>query len=391
MLSICSSCREIYDPKIDEAQNSLVVEGLMTDEVRPYVIKLSIAEPFNSYDNYPLVRSAKVSITDNKGNIFNLQDEGGTYVSDPKELIGQAGRIYTLHIETTDGNIYESTPQFLLPNYSDVKASAVFKTKEILVQDYNGNYSKSTINGVDLLYDIKYDSDTMPKFRFLQTMTTEYIYINTYHPEFLKRVLRELYSRSPVVFCWSASVPDDLVNLTDEEYETSNDLIQKHSVCFIPTYYTKQTNEIDSILPYVVYVHKGSVDTVYILPPDTVVNVPIVNRIIRVTQYRLNQETFQYYKNINTLLSAQGKIFDPVAFQFTGNITCKNNPQKKALGFFEASSAITKYYFIRPGEDTVHTIQSYNPPAPEGCERWDSIPMDQGSTEEPVPPSFWVN
>jgi hypothetical protein len=370
ILSFFSSCREVYDPKIDIAQGAIVVEGLVTDEVRSYEIKLSTAMPFGSSIKDSVIENAKVSISDELGDTFNLTQTGSAYVSDPSRFVGQPGRSYTLHIVTPDGNIYESTPQILPSNDSKVSASAAFASKEILVQDFSGQFSKTTIKGVDFMADIKYKSDSLPRFRFQPTITTEYSYtIFTYWPS------TNLYVRSPVYFCWSASVPDELVNITDEAHQGSSNEILKHSVCFIPTEYTHlvdYTDEFNNII-------------------DSIIPAPVVNKIITLKQFRINDEAFEFYKNINSLLSAQGKIFDPIAFQIKGNIVCKNNPQKPALGFFEASSAKTYYFFIKPGRDTVHTLENFNFPSASCCVRWDSIPILEGVPESPVPPSFWIN
>jgi hypothetical protein len=62
---------------------------------------------------------------------------------------------------------------------------------------------------------------------------------------------------------------------------------------------------------------------------------------------------------MNLLLSAQGRIFDPIATQFKGNITCINNPQKLALGIFEASPVKTSVYTNMPGQKNIYQMENY--------------------------------
>jgi hypothetical protein len=174
-------------------------------------------------------------------------------------------------------------------------------------------------------------------------------------------------------------VPTDL-NITDEKYQTSSNDIQNHVVCFLPTeltYFTTYTDTIKNLT--------SKPPTITL--KDSMLYASIVTRVIKVTQYRINNETYQFYKNVNTLLSASGKIFDPIAFQLQGNITCKTNPQKLALGFFEASSVRNNIYSIKPGERKVSPVKSYNLPSASGCVGGPT-PSDPASVYPP--PDFWV-
>jgi hypothetical protein len=381
ILSICNSCRKVYDPKIDIVKDALVVEGLITDEAKPYVIKLSLALPYNNPDSNPVLHFAKVSVSDDRGSTYEFSETGNTYVSDPTIFVGQPGRRYTLHIETPDSNIYESTPQLLLADNSSINVSAVSMEQEMLVEEQSGQFKKTLVDGVNLLTDIKFVSDSLPRYRFLPIITTEYTYVYVGH--------FDAYStfRGAGYFCWYESVPDELVNLTDMTHEISSNEIQNHTLCFIRNEYYYYANWTDTMVDYNTFIPALH----YINIRDSFFYAPIVNRVITLKQYRINQETYQFYKDLNTILSAQGKIFDPIAFQVKGNISCLNNPQKLSLGFFEASSLKTHYYFIKPGSTTVHPIQSFTPPYPTCCYRWDSIPQQEDIPEEPEPPTFWVN
>jgi len=315
------SCRKVYDPSVDGSQDALVVEGLITDQPTSYQIRLTKAIPYDSSGTAP-VKHATVWILDDNGIRYNLSETGsGIYTSNPAELVGTPGKSYSLHIKTTDGNEYQSSSQQLIPdNFSD-NIYADFATKEILVEDYYGGTSKQTIAGLDILADIKNNSGILPRFRFKTILTTEMTYSVYISPE-----------TTYYYYCWRTEGLDDLVNLTDEKYNMSSTDITKHKVCFMPSYST-----------YSVY------DTIY----DTLTTAYVNNRILKLTRYSLNDETYQYYKDINSLLSAEGKLFDPIAVQFRGNITCTSDPKKLALGLFEASSVNTSTYSIRPGQKNV--------------------------------------
>jgi hypothetical protein len=158
-----------------------------------------------------------------------------------------------------------------------------------------------------------------------------------------------------------------LINLTEEKYSIANSNIQRHIIGFVPTIYITTT-----------------------MYKDSVINAPIVNQLIKIYQYRINHEAYQYFKNINSLLSAQGKIFDPIVFQFQGNLTCKTDSKKLVLGFFEASSVKTNTYYIRPGANKVNRTHDFIPPSPSGCSSSAAVADSTSEPVSPVPPDFWI-
>src|ERR1035437_7422428 len=333
VLSICMSCKKVYNPDINPPQDVLVVDGIITNEIKTYWIRLTMSSAFdNPSSGYKFVTSAKLSISDNLGNNYKVTEyKNGMYFTDSTELVGIPGRIYTLHIETEDGNIYESSPQEMMASASEDTVYAENTIKTVLVPDAYGQYNQITTAGIDLLTDINPNGDILPRFRFKSSITTESSYSK------IGIFLTINY------YWWETRSGDDLVNLTGEKYTTASTNIQGHVISFIPTEY----NVLQSI-------------------EDTTISAYVINRIIKVSKYRLNNEAYQYYKNINLLLSATGKIFDPIATQFKGNIICINNPQKLALGFFETSSVKTEIFTSRPGETKVYQIQKFSPPSSNG-------------------------
>jgi hypothetical protein len=339
ILGIITSCKELYDPKIDTVGTRLVVDGLITDEAKSYSIKLTKALPFNNNGDmnvYTSVSKAKVTVSDDCGYTYHFIeiDSGGVYMSDPAEFIGVPGRSYTLSIKTIDNKEYRSAPQLLLPNNFNVTVSADFGSRDQLVEDGSGTFIKTTMDGVNILYDIE-NIDTLTRFRFGHKTYKQYV-------ETGKTTIR----------CWGLMPDYDLVNITDN-YNTSTKNIEKHNVCFIPN--AKNGSIIIEGTDYVVIVSKF---------------------ITKIIQYRLNDESYQFYKNVNTLITATNKIFDPITLQVKGNIKCISDNNDEVLGFFEASSAVVSYYALNPGSKELQFIKSYEPPHDFGCPT--------------TPPDFWV-
>jgi hypothetical protein len=113
---ISSSCVEpisvsnIFQPMI-------VVEGLITDQPGPYLVKISRALPISPVDQLDKPRfesGATVVIQDDQGNSETLTEKssGNYYTS---SLQGTIGRTYTLSITTSDGHTYQSAAEKMLP------------------------------------------------------------------------------------------------------------------------------------------------------------------------------------------------------------------------------------------------------------------------------------
>ena len=109
----------------------------------------------------------------------------------------------------------------------------------------------------------------------------------------------------------------------------------------------------------------------------------VSHRVLYLNQYSLNNETYLYYRSMDEQLRSEGKLFDPIAVQLTGNIKCTTDPGKKVYGFFEASAVSRTAYIIgfrnhRNDEYLITRIPYIYPPEPDGC--WIN-----------KVPSFWVH
>jgi hypothetical protein len=385
IISICSSCRKVYNPDINAPQDALVVEGLITDDTASCYVRLTLASPYDSSNTgYRYVKAAKVSVFDNFGNNYPFSESKyGMYYPNNKQMVGIPGRSYTLHIETQDGNIFESSLQLMLPNVFNDSVYAENTTKVTLDQ----NNQQVFTAGVELLTDITSTGESLPRFRYKVEVTSEHYWSV---PVSSKAGPPRTFSS----YCWGTTNPNDLVNLTDEKYNISSNEILGHALCFldsknfswesVPRIIHRDTLYVESDTMYVM-------GQFFIIPADTIIKVDtvikkdtvlyafVINRLIKVSRYRINDEAYQYYKNINLLLSAQGKMFDPIANQFNGNIKCVNNPQKIVLGLFEASSVNVRFFSNKPGQTKVNAIQRFTLSSPSDC-----MQTFGG------PPNFWI-
>jgi hypothetical protein len=107
-----SSCTEVLDVELDPEDGKVVVEGLVTDQLRPFRVKLSRTISFSQEGLPPAIDNATVSIADDQGNTFPLfLESNGVYKTAGAEQ-GIVGRNYTLTV-TVDGSTYTATDKLL--------------------------------------------------------------------------------------------------------------------------------------------------------------------------------------------------------------------------------------------------------------------------------------
>jgi len=120
-LIILISCEELYDdPPINTTNSVVVVEGVITDTLPPYRVRLSYSAAYNSpYQIIIPISGAQVSIIDNLGNNELLkQGNNGIYSSSKTGMRGIIGRSYKLKIILKDKTSFESDFLALYPSPS---------------------------------------------------------------------------------------------------------------------------------------------------------------------------------------------------------------------------------------------------------------------------------
>ena len=295
------SCTEIYNPKIDSGAEALVVEGLITNEAGPFTIKLSKAGLYNSKSTVTYVGGAKLTIRDNLNQSFTLTDNlKGNYVT-PDYFKTKIGNTYTLFIETTNGFIYKSKPQKLLPPLSYDSIYGIHTINKYIGQD---NQLKSLVGSNIALNMFKSvaTTDSLPLCRFSPVITVQYEYWEPSDSAWFW-----------IHKCWKSIPLNDTENITEDKSHSASAYIMGHSLCFTPVL----------MEGYGMAEPAGFVETHYYL---------------RINQYNINRDTYDYYTEANKQLTTSGKIFDPITSQLQGNLTCINSPSETVLGFFEASS-----------------------------------------------------
>ena len=305
-------CTELFVPDVSSGASALVVEGLITDGSGPFTVKLTEAVPY-SYDSVldsRAVTGAKLHVTDSENNTFEFTDSGKGIYTLPPTFKSKVGNSYKLHIETKDGNIFESNAEKLLPSYTYDSIRGISDTQKYIDKNNFTRLVEGTDIRVDLFKSVT-ATDQSTLCRFNSDITVQYSF--SYN-------LPDTTKWHWFVFGWEGFMLTANENITQDNSLSSTPIILNHSLGFVPigtSNYGFSTRESASIYYY-----------------------------LRISQYTINKDAYSYYKDANDQLAASGKIFDPVTSQLFGNLKCLNNHSKIVLGLFEVSSVVHTAYVL---------------------------------------------
>lgn len=107
LLSTMTSCMKIVNIDLNAADPKVIIEGNITDQTDGYSIKISKTVNFSEANNFPPVKGAVVTITDNAGVVQTLTEStAGLYTL--KNSKGVSGKTYTLKI-VAEGKTYTAS------------------------------------------------------------------------------------------------------------------------------------------------------------------------------------------------------------------------------------------------------------------------------------------
>jgi Domain of unknown function (DUF4249) len=308
ILLFLGSCISQFIPETSEDKQILVVEGLITDQPGPYIIKLTRSLPLGVKSNATPVKGCTVSISDDIGNTYFLAETtAGVYLTDSSQFKGSIGRFYTLHINTNttvSNHTYESTPTELKP----VPPIDSVYYEKVTIQA--GTNTSAAEEGCQVYLNTQDPANQCKYYRWEFTETWEFI----------------LPYAVPNKICW-ISANSNMINIKNTS-AISEDKILRYPLNFI-------SNQTDRLK---------------------------VKYSILVNQYSLNEDEYQYWDKLQSMSQQVGSLYDIIPSSVSSNINCLDNPNEKVLGYFSVSSRSSKRIFVKD-----HFAGMPNPYSADNC------------------------
>lgn len=318
------ACIEPFDAVFEDFESALVIEGTLTNEMRPQQIVLSRTYEFE--EDGPIAEpNATVRVLAN-GNPITFEDTGnGVYVS-TQSFAAQPGVDYELDIVTQDGRNYGS---------NTVQLSSATTLDEIRAERITNDLGE---DGMGIFVDSFDATGNSKNYR--------YEYQETY------RVIAPEWSPTsligdPAGGCAVLKIP----NRTDEEicYPTS----------FSNSIILTSTEDLDE--------DRVSNFMVRFVNRD---NYIISHRYsILVRQLVLSNEAYTYFETLNELSGSESLFSQTQPGFLQGNVFSRDNGEESVLGYFDVSTVSERRVFFNyddfyPGEPLPPYIENCRPSAP---------------------------
>lgn len=288
MSALGSGCVSEFVPDIHEEDELLVVEGLITDQPEPCMIKISRSLPVGAKNRIRPLRGCAVTVSDDLGNRYSFAEgDTGVYTS-PQGFQGIPGRSYKVFISAPSSSgflNYESSSTLLVP------------TSEVSLE-----YEKVIINDSEIDF---FDAEGCQ------------IYLNTYLSKdgFVRWDYQETWlMRLPF------SVPNGKCWLTERSRHImirNNKYYGKGGILHEPLLFI--SNETDRLS---------------------------ARYSILINQYSISADEYDFWYALQNITDETGGVYDVIPSTVKGNIICLDRPGQPVLGYFSVSGKSSQRIFI---------------------------------------------
>jgi len=202
------ACSEPYDPNVVSKQKILVVDGFLGNLAGSNYIALSLASSYDRMGKLSPVSKAEVFITDNTNNVFMYKEySSGYYKQVDTSFAGSVNKSYTLTVKTSDGTLYHSNPEVMMPALAPAHVYGGYNKEDQLVKYVDGTTIKTEKDVCEIYCDYESTDQVTPRFRFTSSHLIEYIINKNTGPP----------AGGPIFYCWSIG-DDNSLRFTDEKY-----------------------------------------------------------------------------------------------------------------------------------------------------------------------------
>lgn len=301
-----NGCREPYMPDIEEYENLLVIDGLITD--RPGMALVRLTRSFAFDQRYPMPEEGAVVLIldENETPHICVEEEPGKYRPDP-DFRGLEGQSYKLSVSTVSGETYES-------DWVRLQSSPPIDSISYVLEEREGSEQDDLSYGMQIHVSTHDPSNHTRYYRWEWVETWEY----------LTPIKAPLYIDEER--CWRTA-GTGIISLGTTEH-LREDILLEHPVFFV----SNETNRLK------------------------------IRYSVEVLQYALGQEAYSYWKNLQDINQNTGSLFDPTPAMVIGNMSSTDGDGKVVLGLFQASGVSSKRVFIDRDE------LPYNVDIPSGFE-----------------------
>jgi hypothetical protein len=368
-LFLLVSCEEYYKPSIDDMPGLMVVDSHVTNDPNQNFVRISKARSFYSTAAVEWVSGAIVELVQENFQIIKAREDAPGYYVFPSTPV--SNKKYRLRI-TYLKDIYESD-YIVMPPVPTIDSLYTRHEVEKVTRTNAYNVPQQFDQPGRRIYIDAPVTPMLQHYRFNYRAVIQWVF-NPYWMDDPTNVIIHFKSAShdkiasgygPIVplgsdtskhylYGWLSVTDNNLFNLVGPKEFALTKKIEKHPIVS---------------LAYNSYAYL-----------DSFTEQPY-NWILILDQYGIPKESYDYHEKLNRQFSADGTLFDPVIAQVYGNITCKTDPEKIVLGFFDMNSYKQYRYYLNLGTGSDQTVVLRQ------LDQFFDIP-DRGFKKD-FPPEFW--
>jgi hypothetical protein len=311
----------------------LFVDAQITNEERPYTVKLFYSAPLGStLKKLTPERMAKVVIESDANESEQLSEVApGIYQTSITGIRGQIGRSYTLTIETKNGKVYQTEPQTLKSPGIIEQIYTEFQEDQVPFDEPTDDSPTDELSDALTLYA---DAEGVPEESTLLRWKVMGLYEMKTFPELNREATPGGY------------IPDPL---PCSGYIARGLAIQKIAECTCCTCYLYEYSD-NSVISENENVSDFNFNKV------NLGQIPVTpmrfyrKYYVEVSQMSVSQEVYDFWRLVKKQQESKGSIFQPNSVKVRGNIKCISDPNEEVFGIFSVSGVVKAEIFIQPDE-----------------------------------------
>jgi hypothetical protein len=301
LLLACSSCIEPFEPVINEDQEVMVIDGMISDRPGYYEVSVSTSSPYNNPGFQP-VDGCVVTVEDELGNIRVYDMAGqGKYRAWLEPPFLAVGKVYAVEVTTQNGTVYRS-------EYDTLLSCPPIDSLYYFQQSSGGTDPDDTWNGVQFYNDVRGNMNGTRNYRWKAIATWEYH--SPYTAEYVRYQGRNIpYIEDTVSACY-------LTETIETVYAASTQLLTENSI------FQNKLHYVSDQTPRLVERYS-----------------------LLLEQHSLTDQAFTYWEKIAAQSANSASLYETQPASSQGNIY-RVNSDTKVLGCFYATQITEERIFV---------------------------------------------
>ncbi|GAB3559981.1 DUF4249 domain-containing protein [Spirosoma fluminis] len=380
------ACIDPIDLTTQGTNDILVVDGLITDQVEPQLIKLNRSQAdrlTGQFSTIPLSKATVAVVVDSATVVSCHETIDGTYQL-PSDFRGQVGHAYQLRFTLPDGTRYVSAQQVMQPVSPIAKVTVKFNPTSLSAQQLDG-YTAAH----DIFVDTQDPAGQHNYYRWEWKLWERQFWCKTCLQGVYSyyKVLPNMY-RGRDYFVTGTERLDDCFSppagkAGEEAPEVPREFFLYDYQCQTPCWHIFYGYDItvldDKFL-------NGSP-----IIQQRVAQVPFYDAqpaLVDIRQLSLSPDAYRYYKLFQDQTQKTGGLADTPASVLIGNIRQVDNPDVGVVGYFSASASSLVHYWLNRTDTEGLAFGATDPSGPHLSEGDDLFYVlnRRRPTPEPPPP-----